>query len=177
MKFADYRIECERRAYLQSKNPMHAWEAYGIARRSAREIPEWVLRYFDKARMGLELNVEDATEEGGTREDLARVIAKAFGLVSIGAGTPFDYNTKWWAYGRKVREFMKDDERGRPGFPLHHARGKAAKFYGVHVSTIIRGAKVYDKVFPEGDDDIFIDEDEIYVDPDIPSSLPCDDDE
>lgn len=144
MKLNDYRLECERCAYLATRNPLHAWAAYGIARQSRREVPEWVLEYFDKVRLGLVLSVPDEIEKRGTAKGLGPPIARALGLVSGGRGNPFDYDTKWWAYGRKVRELMK------AGDQLDHARHAAAKFYKVSTSTIIRGAKVYDEVFPEG---------------------------
>ena len=155
MKLSAYRIECERRAYLATGNPMHVWEAYGVARQSQSAIPEWVLQYLDKARLGLIYNVSDAIDDRKGGKDLAAPIARALGLVADGRGTPFDYDTRWWGYGRKVREFV------RAGDKLQIARENAANFYGVSTSTVMRGAKLYDKVFPEGEEELTIDEDEL----------------
>jgi hypothetical protein len=34
--------------YFQTRNPLHAWEAYRIARASQVEVPAWVLTYMDQ---------------------------------------------------------------------------------------------------------------------------------
>jgi hypothetical protein len=123
MKLADYMIECERRAYVATGNPLHAWAAYGVGRQHKRAIPEWVLQYFDKARLGLVFNVPDAIEKRGNAKDLGPDIAKALGLHGKGQrGSPFEsyYDTKWWEYGRAVHEYLK------AGHELDDARGFAA---------------------------------------------------
>lgn len=181
MKRIDYQLELERRAYLVTKNPMRVWNAYGVARQSQRAIPEWVLQYLDKARLGLVFNVQDTIEEQGTKTNLAPVIARAFGMTSRGSGSPLDFDMDWWRHGLTLRSFL---DRGDQ---LDHARRFAAEEFGVHPSTIIRSAKLFDKVCPAGDeqfkideddlpdDEVVIHEDETYVDPDIPRSLPFDD--
>jgi hypothetical protein len=34
--------------YDDEKNPLYAWEAYALCRREKRDIPGWVLRYFEQ---------------------------------------------------------------------------------------------------------------------------------
>ena len=166
MKPADYMIECERRAYFATKNPLHAWAAYGVARQHRRAIPEWVLEYLDKSRLGLVFSVPDQIEKTGTGRDLGPTIARAFGLAGRGRrGTPFEsyYDTGWSDYGRAVRDYVK------AGHSREDARAFAAVDFDVHETTIIRGEEIYDLAFPEGDEEIFIDVDDMpdFETPDI----------
>lgn len=151
MKLSEYMIECERRAYLATENPMHVWNAYATARAKRIEVPEWVLRYFDKASWG----IREMAGDDVPRKDLAPRIARALNLVRDGAGTPFDYDNRWWAYGRKLREFINAGDK------MTFARENTAGHFGVSVSTIQRGAETYDKAFPDGDDQFVVDEDDL----------------
>jgi hypothetical protein len=152
MKPTDFMLECERRAYLATGNPLHAWNAYTTARAKDVEIPQWVLRYFDT--VSCELRSIEVSE----KEDLRSKVSRALGLGSVGRGTPFNEDAMWWAYGRKVREL-----RSAGYEKLQAAYARAAEFYGVSASTIRRGAKRYDKVFPEGDDELSVAEDNLPV--------------
>lgn len=150
MKLTEFMIECERRAYLAKGNPLHVWNAYSTARAKGIAVPEWVLRYFDKASWDLR-----ALANEPEKKNLGPKIAKALDLVRDGRGTPFDYDTKWWVYGRKVREFVKRGDQ------LDHARSFAADEFGVSPSTIRLAANLYDATFPEDDDELTIDEDDL----------------
>lgn len=151
MKLSEFMIECERRAYLATGNPMHVWNAYATTRAKRIDVPEWILRYLDKASWG----IREMAGDDVPRKDLAPRIARSLDLVRDGAGTPFDYDNRWWAYGRKVREFRKRGDQ------LDHARRFAAEFFEVSVSTIMRGARIYDDAFPDGDDEFVIEEDDL----------------
>lgn len=168
MKLVDYRIECERLAFEATKNPLHAWAAYGVARQAKVAIPEWVLAYLDKCRLGLVFTVPDAIEERGSAKDLGPVIAGAFGLVSKGRGNPFEYDERWWAIGRTIRRLMmvgiEGQEKGG-GLSEYHAKQTAAEDHGVSFATITRAFETYKAAFPEGDDHLMIDEDDL-PDPD-----------
>lgn len=164
MKLVEYRLECEKRAYEATDNPLHAWAAYGVARQAKIAIPEWVLAYLDKCHLGLVYTVPDAIEQQRSAKDLAPVIAGAFGLVSKGRGNPFEYEEKWWAIGRAVRRLMlvgvEGQEKGG-GLTEYHAKQTASEDYGVSFSTITRAFKTYKAVFPDGDDHLVIDEDDL----------------
>jgi hypothetical protein len=41
------------RQYAVDRNPVHAWEAYLLHRRSGEPVPEWVLQYLDRAAENL----------------------------------------------------------------------------------------------------------------------------
>ena len=148
MKLADYMIECERRAYLATGNPLHVWNAYSTVRAKRMDLPEWILRYFDKASWGIR---EIATDDV-KRKDLGPRIGRSLGLVNDGPGTPFEFDRKWWAYGRAVREYMK------AGHDRDDARAFAAVDFEVHEMTIVRNEQLYDLAFPGGEDEIVIDE-------------------
>jgi hypothetical protein len=170
VKRVDYQLELERRAYAVTKNPLHAWAAYAIARRGQREIPEWVLVYLDKAQRGLMFNVQDAFEKRGTMENLGPLIARAFGMASPGKGTPLDFEKNWWRHGLAVRTFLARGDQ------LDHARSFAAQEFGVHRSTIRRNAALFDEVCPVDDKEFKIDEDDLPDPPeDIEPSVPFDD--
>lgn len=159
MKLADYIIECERRAYIATGNPLCAWSAYGIARKFRREIPEWVLEYLDKSRVKLMFGVAGQIEKTGGGRDLGPTIASAFGLAGRGKrGTPFEsyYDTNWWKYGRAVREYVK------AGNSLEDARTWVAQNFRIKDNaTIERAEKKYVLAFPEGEEELFIDEDDL----------------
>lgn len=160
MKLVEYRLECERLAYEATNNPLHAWAAYGVARQAQVAIPEWVLTYLDKCRLGLVFTVPDAIEERGSAKDLGPVIAGAFGLVSKGRGNPFEYDERWWVYGRAVRLLKNEIEATGKEAKMDAVFFELGNHFSASDSKIRRGWKLFEKAFPEGDDHLVIDEDD-----------------
>lgn len=164
LPLTDYRLEVERHAFLGTRNPMHAWVAYGIARRGGRNVPDWVLEYLDKAQLGLVFNIPDAIERQGSGKDLGPHIARAFGLVKTGRGNPFEFDDKWWRYGRLVRRLTTKGKEGQErggAMSLFHATQEAAEVFGVKRKVIEYASKVYEKAFPDGVEEPQLDENDL----------------
>jgi hypothetical protein len=66
-------------AFQHDRNPMHAWEAYQIARVNEHDIPEWILQYLDRAAASLVLLRDDAAD-GNPPEREAHAVGKAIGF-------------------------------------------------------------------------------------------------
>lgn len=72
---AEYLIAQQHADYVRTGNPVYAWRAFQIARsknekgtRSTKQVPEWVLDYFDRCAAGL------------PKADSPKKVAQALGL-------------------------------------------------------------------------------------------------
>lgn len=149
MRHPDDLIEVERRCLVETNNVMHVWAAYGFARAAGVPIPEWVLRYFDKAGHGLMALAVEAKKQGG--KDFGPRIAKAFGLATAGSGSPLTaYHSAWMTFGMNVRYRMQQGDKE------YLAIASVARDGGVSDATVRRAHELFDKLFPG--DGIFPDE-------------------
>lgn len=142
---ADY-IEVERRAFMETSNPMHVWAAFRFARVVKAEIPDWVITYLDLAsKRLLALAVDEdqrhskAKEEGKSYvTDVKRIAPALFMKASHLTG----YHDQWVAYGMNVRHLMS--EKHKETFAI----GYVANRFGVSTSTVRRAWKQYEKMYP-----------------------------
>jgi hypothetical protein len=142
MGHPDDMIEVERRCLVETDNVMHAWAAYSMARVCGAPVPDWVLRYFDKAARNLLALSAEAQESGG--RDLGPKIAKALGLASVGAGSPLvAYHADWQTFGMNVRARLPEF-----GGKEYLAIESVASDVGVSVAAVRRAFKLYDALFP-----------------------------
>lgn len=135
-------LEVERRCVVETDNVMHAWAAYSLARVCDAPVPDWVLRYLDKAARNLLALSAEAQSSGG--KHLGPKIAKALGLASAGAGSPLvSYHADWQVFGMNVRARL-------PGFggKEYLAIESVAADAGVDKSTVHRAFKLYTALFP-----------------------------
>lgn len=70
-------VEPHGKRYRRTKNPVHLWLAYKVARKLNAPLPPWLLDYFDECAARL-------TDGDGTRSPKA--IAAALGLETKGGG-------------------------------------------------------------------------------------------
>jgi len=152
----DDMIEADRRCFVETGNPMHAWAAYSLARVCDAPIPEWVLRYLDMVGRNLLALSADSQDGGG--KDLGPKIATALKLEGKPrSGSPLvTYHADWMVFGMNVRDRMT--RVGRDGrFDLEtYAIESVASEAGVSKSTVRRAFKLYEALFPG--DAIFPDE-------------------
>lgn len=59
-------LDLEERCFDATKNPMHAWAAFSIARTADVPVPNWVMRYFDTVARGMMAVASEAREDGGS---------------------------------------------------------------------------------------------------------------
>jgi hypothetical protein len=84
--FARKMIREMERHYQSSGNALFAWRAYGFARDASEPVPEWVLKYFDKAEEAL---MAPLREDDGPLKEPASAIAGALGLKLRGRGNVY----------------------------------------------------------------------------------------
>jgi hypothetical protein len=65
--------------FERDRNPMHAWEAYQLARINKHDLPEWVLQYLDRAAEAL-IELRDGAADGNPPEREAETVGKAIGF-------------------------------------------------------------------------------------------------
>ncbi|MEQ1955957.1 hypothetical protein [Mesorhizobium sp. CN2-181] len=142
---ADY-IEVERRAFMETSNPMHVWAAFRFARVVRAEIPDWVIAYLDLAsKRLLALAVEEEQKHAQAKQvgkrhvtDVKRVAPAFFIKASHLAG----YHDNWVTYGMNVRHLKK--QKHQETYAIDHV----ADHFGVSASTVRRAWKQYEKLYP-----------------------------
>ena len=156
MSHPDEMLEVEKRCFLETENAMHVWAAYSLARVCDAPVPDWVLRYLDRAARNLLALSAEAQEAGG--KDLGPKIASALRLEGKPrSGSPLvTYHADWMVFGMTVRDRMTRVGRdGRTDLETY-AIDDVANEAGVSKATVRRAFKLYDALFPG--DAIFPDE-------------------
>ncbi|MFD2053769.1 hypothetical protein ACFSQT_11940 [Mesorhizobium calcicola] len=141
---ADF-IEVEHKSFLATGNAMHAWAAFSHARVTKDSIPDWVLNYLDLCAR--RLFAFSSRQEDAKGDEFAKIVASAFMLTSMGAGTPASryFNAKWLVYGMNVHAKVKANTKEE------FAVGDVAKDANVSTSTVWRAWRAYKKAFPADD--------------------------
>jgi hypothetical protein len=65
--------------FERDRNPMHAWEAYQIARINKFDLPEWALRYLDLAAESL-IELRERAADGNPPKRETESVGKAIGF-------------------------------------------------------------------------------------------------
>ena len=102
-KFA---LERRHRIYVQTRNPIHALEAYRAARAGKIDIPSWILEVFDDWAVALCVNPPKGAKE----------IAAALGLATKGGPSITAQAEKdsrdWWIAERVLALLNRDPKPG-----------------------------------------------------------------
>ena len=127
--FAARYIEYHRVLFEQKKggNPLHAWNAFRIARQYSVQVPPWVLSYFDKCVAGI-FDIKQ-------RNRIALPGVAALGFRSGGKGTEF---SRFQADMRKVEvvERVVDLRRQRSRAKVNAIFYDVASEFGLDWSTV-----------------------------------------
>ena len=98
-----------RDAFEESGNPIHAWEAFGLARKAHRPVPASVLVYFE--RVAAEMS-SLARHRVPRTNQVAKAVASAVGLTCRGRSNPFtEWNRKGHELGIAMDVYLCDGEK------------------------------------------------------------------
>jgi hypothetical protein len=96
---AEHDVDFARCEYEASGNPIHAWEAYLLARKARVPAPESVLAYFD----GVAARISSLARHRVPRKNaVASAVASAVGLACRGRHNPFDPFDGWARPGHEL---------------------------------------------------------------------------
>lgn len=139
-------MEATRQRYEHDGNPLHAWNAYIMAREAGYAIPEWVLTYLDHAAGGLWTIVQQQSE-GRPPANPSTAIAEALGMKEPGRGgrgTVFSRfgDTRWLWLGALL------SLRAKRGDKPYIAAAEIAATEGVDTSTVLRAWERFKREVP-----------------------------
>ncbi|MDG4896616.1 hypothetical protein P9272_23905 [Mesorhizobium sp. WSM4976] len=138
-------IEVERRAFFETSNPMHAWAAFRYASVVGTEMPDWVRGYFDLVSKRMLALAADAQTEADRPKRNSKVddFGPRLAAAMMMKGSHLTgYHSDWISYGMNVRH------RVQAGDKETFAIESVAEDAGVSVSTVRRGWKRYNKLYP-----------------------------
>jgi hypothetical protein len=146
----DRKLELAERLYEITKHPAHVWRAYYLCRAAGREIPAWVLEYFDRVSKNF-LELCDLAERGEVIKERAAAIAEALemkkpgrsGRGNILVAPEGPEGLAWLAIARDVK---REIEKGTKEM---FAMEAVAKARGVSESTVWRAWDRAKTNFPE----------------------------
>jgi hypothetical protein len=92
-------MDASRREFEATGNPIHAWEAYRLARKTRVPVPELVLEYFGRVAARVSSLARDHVPR---KNGVAKAVASAVGLDCRGRYNPFDPFNGWWRAGHEL---------------------------------------------------------------------------
>jgi hypothetical protein len=138
-------IEAERRAFLETSNPMHVWAAFRFAGVVGAETPEWVRSYLDlvsKRILSLAAQVQNESSRGKRNSKVDDFGPRLAAVMMMKGSHLTGYHSDWITYGMNVRHRIQSGDKET------FAIETVAEDAGVSKSTVGRGWKRYNKLYP-----------------------------
>lgn len=141
-------IEVERRAFFETSNPMHVWAAFRYAAVAKAETPDWVRGYLDlvsKRILALSAEAHKQTEQPKRNAKVDDFGPRLAAAMMMKGSHLTGYHSDWIAYGMNVRHRMHSGDQET------YAIESVARDASVSISTVRRGWKRYNKLYPGND--------------------------